>query len=349
MLLPTLIPDHDTSLIFDKEGVSELQCLSLSPDLLLGAIDSRGGVHCIDISSPEDNAVLSLTPPKSSSSREEGWTALSWKGASHRNTLASASYQGKYLALFKVDGGSPEEQYHTIGNPTALQWTGEDVGLIAVAEEGRGISLWDPRQSSACHLVISPRNSGSSETLHSLSWVPPIAGGYGSKGGGGGGGQQVTPSSSSMGLLAAAGTDRQLNFYEPRKWQSVGRFSGSAKYAIIGTLFSTSDPRYCYISSLDYEVTVGRWEPNTSPAAGASCSGNSNNVTGGHGRAVGPSLKVHPAASRNALSLSFRGDARWLGMAHVVGASEGSTKRGDEIVAFAQSGSVFVLKSKLGT
>eukprot|EP00967_Tisochrysis_lutea_P030850 scaffold36249_cov17-Tisochrysis_lutea.AAC.1 len=66
----------------------------------------------------------------------------------------------------------------------------------------------------------------------------------------------------------------------------VHKWSGCAKYTIHHLGFSDVDPHWAYVAGLDSEVVCGRWD-----GGGATCSGNSNSSTGGHGRAAGPVKK----------------------------------------------------------
>uniref|UniRef100_A0A7S3VM46 Uncharacterized protein n=1 Tax=Dunaliella tertiolecta TaxID=3047 RepID=A0A7S3VM46_DUNTE len=128
----------------------------------------------------------------------------------------------------------------------------------------------------------------------------------------------------------------------------VHKWSGCAKYTIHHLGFSDVDPHWAYVAGLDSEVVCGRWD-----GGGATCSGNSNSSTGGHGRAAGPVKKreskeneedaaAHPKAGTG--SIKFRGPARWSGMSLMAkSAFRGEGAEHDLVAAATQTHHMFLL------
>ena len=97
--------------------------------------------------------------------------------------------------------------------------------------------------------------------------------------------------------------------WDPRRWTAIGRWSNCLKYEATGLHFLSSDPARCVVAGLDYEALAGEWSGNRAARLG-----------GGHRT----SSSVRPdgegaAAVDSGRGVSFRGDARWLGLAKATG------------------------------
>ncbi|KAG2446501.1 hypothetical protein HYH02_008492 [Chlamydomonas schloesseri] len=238
-------------------------------------------------------------------------------------------------------------------------------GLLAVAEEHQ-VALWDVRQGErgGCVQRVNAYNGG--WPLYGLAWV---AGAVRDDEAGGPAG----------GLLAVTGAERSVVMLEPRKWHIATKWAGCVKYPATHLAPSAAAPGHVYVAGLDYECAAGRWDGSSGGAAG-----NANSSSGGHGRAVLPpqlqarGLAQEAAASGGAVAaaaaaaaaaavlddtegggragLSFRGDSKWLGLAHAVlpaSASASAASAGvggatggrcrDLLAALSLSGNLFVL------
>ncbi|KAF5841542.1 hypothetical protein DUNSADRAFT_12470 [Dunaliella salina] len=191
------------------------------------------------------------------------------------------------------------------------------------------VSLWDVRQGARGGLIQRTSVAPGGSPVFDLAWCKAQGG-----------------------LLGAAGAERAVTLLEPRKgFGVVHKWSGCAKYTIHHLEFSGLDPHWAYVAGLDSEVVCGRWD-----RGGASCSGNSNSSTGGHGRAAGPAQMreskenesdghrdaAHPRAGSG--NIKFRGPARWSGMSlTATSACNGGDAGHDFLVAATQMHHIFLL------
>ncbi|PNW76087.1 hypothetical protein CHLRE_12g548350v5 [Chlamydomonas reinhardtii] len=257
-------------------------------------------------------------------------------------------------------GGELVRSFNTAQGPTALTYlppgpfggcADAATGLLAVAEEHQ-VALWDVRQGErgGCVQRVNAYNGG--WPLYGLAWV---AGAVRDEAGG-----------PATGLLAVTGAERSVVMLEPRKWHIATKWPGCVKYPATHLVPSAAAPGHVYVAGLDYECAAGRWDGSSGGAAG-----NANSSSGGHGRAVlPPQLQARQQAQEAAAGagaaaavmddvegggragLSFRGDSKWLGLAHAVlpasasasaSAGGGGGRCRDLLAALSLSGNLFVL------
>ncbi|WIA36868.1 hypothetical protein OEZ86_008119 [Tetradesmus obliquus] len=205
------------------------------------------------------------------------------------------------------------------------------------------VSLWDARAAGAaggCVQRLATATVG--QPLYALDWC-------GAQGG----------------LLGSAGAERSLFLTEPRKWKLLSKWGGATRLAIHSLSFLQSDPRYAVLAGLDLEVLCGRWDKPgsnarafqtsaaaaaedgeaaaaavkvTAAAAAPGAPGSGDRTRGAAAAAAaaaagdGGASVEGGAAAGAAAGVSFRGDARWLGVSKAAGV--------DVLAGFAASGNL---------
>ena len=261
--------------------------------------------------------VYPLAPDDSVVAAEGGLTAGAVSGATDLAVIVR--HFPKDVSVF--DGDRLVRTFHTLGNPNAVELV-DDHAVVAVAE-GSMVSVYDVRISDRQARVarMQPGGSTSNGHYHALAVRDGRGGG---NGGNGGSGHAACP------LVGAGGEDRDVVVWDPRTWGSVSRWKNCLKYEINYVGFLDSDPRYCVVSGMDYEVACGAWFENTSQAFKASvgeAKGNSGTNSGtnsrkGRGRATGPvgeTGSVAEAQRQSRVVASYRGTSRWIGMSKLEG------------------------------
>jgi WD40 repeat protein len=113
-------------------------------------------------------------------------------------------------------------------------------------------------------------------------------------------------------VLGAAGEDRTVHVWDPRTWKSVDKWSNCLKYEVTSLHFM-SNPAFCVVGGLDYEVVCSRWMGGNDQS-----DRDLGGQKAGKGRAAGPATDVGSEAEagrQSQVAASFRGAARWLGLA----------------------------------
>ena len=241
--------------------------------------------------------------------------------------VAVARHFAKDVTLF--DGPLVTRTLHTLYNPNAIELLGSDLAplpgggpLVAVAE-GPQVSLWDVRASGRGARVARLGPGPHHGALYALAASA-------------GGGQP---------LLGAAGADRGVLVYDPRKWSLLHRWASCLKYEATALHFFTASPQHAVVAGLDYEVLCAEWSSGRASRLPATSHFGSGAGPGGaaatqqrrqqhmqqqqrrqQGRAVGPQLQPEGGDddeegifANAARGITFRGDAHWLGLAKVAG------------------------------
>ncbi|KAG2430608.1 hypothetical protein HXX76_010126 [Chlamydomonas incerta] len=300
--------------------------------------------------------VMRPTAPEAGGAQDGAGAGASAGGQLPELEVAVARQLPRDVCVYR--GGELVRRFNTAQGPTALTYlppgpfggcADAATGLLAVAEEHQ-VALWDLRQGErgGCVQRVNAYNGG--WPLYGLAWV---AGAVRDEAGG-------PPS----GLLAVTGAERSVVMLEPRKWHIATKWPGCVKYPATHLAPSAAAPGHVYVAGLDYECAAGRWDGSSGGAAG-----NANSSSGGHGRAVlPPQLQARQQAQEAAAGagaaaaavlddvegggragLSFRGDSKWLGLAHAVlpaSAAGGAGRCRDLLAALSLSGNLFVLTAR---
>lgn len=248
------------------------------------------GVRSMYTLQPEDGALV----------REAGWTGGVVSPCS-RNIVAIARHFPKDVTVF--DESIPMRRFSTLYNPNDVLLlssdvseaeTGDGAPLLGVAE-GNIVTIWDLRIG------------GTGARVNRLNTGP-----YG------GHLYTIAATSRDCPLLGAAGEDRDVCVWDPRMWKKVDRWTHCSKYEITSLHFMRSNPRYCVVGGLDYELACGAWFHNVSKAFQS----NVQKQQAAAGRAAGPVTEVGSIAEtmrQSRVSASFRGNSRWIGVAQAPG------------------------------
>jgi hypothetical protein len=219
---------------------SEIQNLSVvSSDLLhLYSVDSLGQVLVNSFGTDGHNSTVALPAPSSIS--EHGWVGI----ASHKalpGICATARYCDKLVTVYDQD--RVVSRFKTIAHPMQVRML--DNGMLVMTEQG-SFSIWDLRLPSA---AILPRynidgvgSSGNCVQRSYISSAPLYA-------------LDIMNTK-----VAVAGADRNCVVSDFRTGGVEARWNGCLKYDVTRVNFSRSDPSLCYVSGLDNELLVGRWD-----------------------------------------------------------------------------------------
>lgn len=264
--------------------------------------DTYGRAVCGSLSSEDDcvKSVYTVQPDDGAFVCEGGWTGGVLSQHS-RNIAAIARHFPKDVTVF--DGTLPVRTLNTLYCPNDLTFLGSDLSpssadqgdgtpLLAVAE-GNVVTIWDLRiagRGARIHRISTGPYSGHLYTIAAIS--------------------------NGCSLLGASGQDRDVCIWDPRTWKTVDRWRNSLKYEVTSLHFMKSNPRYCVVSGMDYEVVCGSWLNNSSKAFQTIVEKQAS------GRAVGPVTEagsIADATRRDRVTASFRGTSRWLGFAKAPG------------------------------
>jgi WD40 repeat protein len=251
-------------------------------------------------------------------STEAGWTGVAL-APDQPSQVAIARHFTKDITLF--DGPMAVRTIHTTYRPNAVQLLSSNVAtdaeggpLVAVAE-GPVISIWDVRAAGRGARIARLSSSPHSGPFYCLA----------------------ASSNGGVPLLGAAGSERSVLIWDPRTWRTIDRWNNCLKYEATSLQFLSSNPSYCVVCGLDYEVVCGKWGGDRKNRIG----GGHRTATNGGGAADGDKncnggLSITTAAVDNSLTdnhttriqststskssnISFRGDSRWMGLAKAHG------------------------------
>ena len=275
----------------------------------------------------EVTQVYPLAPDDALAVAEGGLTSGAVSAVS--NMAVIARHFPKDVSVF--DGDQLVRTFHTLANPNAVELV-DGHAVVAVAE-GSMVSVYDVRIAERQARVARLQPQGSTASGHYYALAVRDGGGGG--GGGGGSGHAACP------LLGAGGEDRDVFVWDPRTWRSVSQWKNCLKYEIDYVGFLDSDPRYCVVSGMDYEVACGAWFENKSKAFKASVGEALDKAAkaagaASRGRAAGPvgdAGSVAEAQRQSRVVASYRGTSRWIGMSKVHGR--------DEFVGVTSDGQVY--------
>jgi hypothetical protein len=287
-------------LVTDSYGRGVCGVLSVDPGDAGGAGDADGSINgVVDV-----QGAYSLTPNDSLVCMEGGLTAGAVSDTSSYSVISR--HFPKDLTVF--DGDVVVRTFHTLENPNSVKMVGET--LVTVAE-GNLVTVYDLRIADRQTRVARMQSCGSASRGHIYALAVR---GEGSVASGRGAG---APGSASCPLLGAGGEDRDVHVWDPRVWKSITRWSNCLKYEITSLHFLDSDPRYCLVSGMDYEVACGSWFENKSKAFNKSLA-----ALGTQGRAAGPITEagsVAEAQRQSRVVASYRCQSRWIGMSKLDG------------------------------
>jgi hypothetical protein len=237
----------------------------------------RMRVAALEQLQPEDVAV------------EAGWAGVAL-APGNPSQAALARHFAKDVSIF--DGPLVVRTLHTLHRPNAVALLSPALaaspggsGVVAVAE-GPAVSVWDLRASGRGARVARLNAGNAAGPLYCLA----ASDGTGAP------------------LLGAAGADRSVLVWDPRKWATVDRWSNCLKYEATAVHFLAGNPQYCVACGLDYEVVAGRWGGDRRARLG-----------GGHRTGEGGGEGSGDGGGGGGGHLSFRGDSRWLGMGRAQG------------------------------
>lgn len=264
--------------------------------------DTYGRAVCGTLSTKESciKSVYTVQPDDGAFVCEGGWTGGVLSQYS-RNIAAIARHFPKDVSIF--DGNIAVRTLNTLYCPNDLTFLASDLTssstdatpLIAVAE-GNVVTIWDLRIA------------GTGSRINRICTGPYAGHVY-----------TVAAANRGCALLGASGQDRDVCIWDPRTWKTVDRWRNCLKYEVTSLHFMESNPRYCMVSGMDYEVVCGSWLNNTSKAFQASTQKQ------GGGRAAGPATdegSVADTTRRERAAASFRGTSRWIGFAKAPGESD---------------------------
>ena len=246
-------------------------------------------ITSISTMQPDDGALLC----------EGGWTGGAVSPYS-RNMVAVARHFPKDVTVF--DNNVPVRTFNTLYCPNDITLLssggsspkdGDATPLVAVAE-GNVVTAWDLRIGGRASRVNRLSTGPYSGHLYSIA----------ATGGG-------------CPLLGSAGEDRDVCVWDLRTWKTIDRWRNCLKYEVTSLHFLESNPSYCVVSGMDYEVACGSWLNNMSKAFQSSVL-----KQGTGGRAAGPISEVGSIAEtmrQSRVSASFRGTSRWIGIAKAPG------------------------------
>ncbi|PSC73203.1 hypothetical protein C2E20_3792 [Micractinium conductrix] len=233
--------------------------------------------------------------------REPGWAGVAVAPGAP-SQAAVARHFAKDVTLF--DGGMAVRTLHTTYRPSAVQLLSTSLAqgpqggpLVAVAE-GPQLSIWDVRGAGRGARVA--RLSPGPHHGHFFCLAASDAGG--------------AP------LIGAAGGERGVLVWDPRKWVQLDRWSNCTKYEITGLHFASGNPRLCYVAGMDYEVLCGEWGGNRASRLGGGNRAANATHTGLRTGPAGADGNGGAAAEGGlGRGVSFRGDSRWMGLAKAAG------------------------------
>jgi len=232
--------------------------------------------------------------------RDEGQSCeLGWTGAAvspwSMGTVAVARHFPRDVTVF--DHNVPIRECNTLYPPNDLLLISPDMStdgdrtpILAVAE-GPDVCIWDLRVAGRGGRIARLMPGAFSGQLYTIA---------------------TSSRNSGCPVLGAAGEDRTVHVWDPRTWKSVDKWSNCLKYEVTSLHFM-SNPSFCVVGGLDYEVVCSRWMGGNDLSDKDFRAQKSSK-----GRAAGPATAVGSEAEadrQSNVAASFRGAARWLGFA----------------------------------
>mmetsp|Transcript_2676 Transcript_2676/g.6710 ORF Transcript_2676/g.6710 Transcript_2676/m.6710 type:complete len:425 (+) Transcript_2676:238-1512(+) len=297
--------------------VQSVQVAEVDGQLLVGSIDALGRASVLrapldDGTAPSAHFMPShtyqLAPP--AAVREPGWAGIALS-RQQADLVATATHFDRELVVY--EGQVPLRTLGLAASPTSVMFLpssfpGCSSGSVIAATHGQNVGIWDIRAAGFGALVTQLNLNASTEMLYT-----------------------VQCSEGSRPVIGAAGGERAVGVWEPRKWTYVSRWNNCLKYEVFAMHFSTINPDYCYVAGADYEVLCGTWNRSQRSGGGART---------GKGSGHRPEQSEHSLERAAAQPMAFRGDARWLGLARAQGA--------DVLAGLSSSGYVFVARMQPG-
>lgn len=209
----------------------------------LYSVDTTGRVLLNSFEGADHTSTSVLEPSRSLC--DVGWVGVS-AHASMPSLCVTARYWDKLVTVY--DENRIVSQFRTMGHPMQMQLL--DNGMLAMTEQG-SYSIWDLRLPPSVQSKCDPLPT------HHFAGV----------GSSGACVQRVFVSSSPlyamdiMGTkLAVAGAERSCVVFDIRGEGAEARWNSCLKYDVTRLRFARSNPELCYVSGLDNELLVGRWD-----------------------------------------------------------------------------------------
>ena len=234
---------------------------------------------------------------------DAGWAGIAISSDESRHS-AVARHFARDVTVF--DGAFPVRTIHTIYTPYSIELlspsiaTGTNGSAVVTVAEGPSLSIWDVRVAGRGARVARMMSSPHAGHLYCTSVLQDSA----------------------YPLIGAAGQDRTVSVWDPRRWRLLAVWNNCTKYEATYLHFPTCDPAYCMVGGLDYEVLVGKWGGSKRSRLGG------GTRTGG---SIGKNLDRIPnsknedskfpetfsmdATVEHQDSIAFRGDSGWKGLA----------------------------------
>eukprot|EP00890_Picochlorum_soloecismus_P002437 jgi/Picsp_1/3194/NSC_06034-R1_hypothetical protein CHLNCDRAFT_143873 [Chlorella variabilis] len=271
----------------NSHGESCMACTDSTGRALLVRLQSNGvDTNC--------SSLEMIDPRDGGQPCELGWTGAAVSPWS-MGIVAIARHFPRDVTVF--DHNVPIRECNTLYPPNDLLLMSPDMStdgdrtpILAVAE-GPDVCIWDLRVAGRGGRIARLMPGAFSGQLYTIAASSRYSG---------------------CPVLGAAGEDRTVHVWDPRTWKSVDKWSNCLKYEVTSLHFM-SNPAFCVVGGLDYEVVCSRWMGG---------SDQSDKGFGAQklskGRAAGPATAVGSEAEagrQSNVAASFRGAARWLGLA----------------------------------
>ena len=233
---------------------------------------------------------------------ERGWTGVALHAANPAWAVV-ARFFAKDATVY--DGDFPVCTFRSDFRPKAVLFVppeafgGATTPVVALAG-GAKLAFWDPRAGGGA-AAKAVKRLDCPDDLGVLGWAPPVPGLYG------------------QGVVAAAGAERCVNVWDPRRLgQVVTRWASAARHPITALAFSSRRPLFCFVGSTDGDVRCGAWDLELRKRLQAEAGERPGE---GEGGAPGPTgTQATPAPRGQPGGFHFRGPARWVGLAKADGA-----------------------------
>ncbi|KAL0363951.1 UNVERIFIED_CONTAM: hypothetical protein Sangu_0492700 [Sesamum angustifolium] len=223
LLIPEPTQVLDSSVVNRCPHRSEIQSIVLaeteSKDCsILGSVDSYGTliVSKLDASGTDVDGFTYSVSPRDFGVGEGSWAGLCF----NPNQLFMAAVARSFCKSIDIyDQDIYLRTLRTLWYPSSLIFMddfNESGGSMLAITEGSQLSIWDLRmkENGGCvHRVMGSVG----DMLYAVSI-------------------------SSSGNIAAAGADRTVTIYDPRRWSALSRWLNCSKYEITGLTFSSVDP-----------------------------------------------------------------------------------------------------------
>jgi hypothetical protein len=215
----------------------------------LYSVDSSGQAIINTFSHGQHTSTTPLEKPSTIVS-DHGWVGISANPFIAPSLTVTCRYADKLVTVYDQDRAL--SRFRTVGHPMQMQVL--DNGMIAMTEQG-SYSVWDLR--------LPPGISSTSGMDQSNGKPFQLAG----VGGSGQCVQRVFVSSQPLYAMdvrgtkiGVAGAERCAVVFDLRGEGAEARWNNCLKYDVTRFLFSRSDPSLCYVSGLDNELLVGKWD-----------------------------------------------------------------------------------------